>query len=420
MSDRDKKLLVYLGALIILAASYFLVGRPFLDKIDRLSDEKMQLTQELDEKRRAFENKEVYERGIEEGATKIHAIMDQFPEDNTDEKSIMFVSHAEADIPIWFNQVKFAEETKMMINGQEIEDNESMSDAEASAEQEAVAAAEGENTDASASEVPNVKSVSENSGISELMYRDTEIGLSFEAQYDGFKNLLAYIRDYEDRMVIKDIDVSYNDEGGIVSGNLVLSQYAILGPGRELPEVETDVDNLGTENIFQNRDYGGSIIDLLADIASDFLNRLMGGLSEEALDEFGTDYFVKVNAVTDNTSGKTIGRADDLTESTYITSSSNKKEDVTFKVTGSGGSYSVNYKVGKNEYTDTIDKASDSKLYLRIVSSARMGGDDESAVVLHVVNESDIPVVVNIEGDDTSNPRVDIREKVGNVSVNGQ
>ena len=414
MSDRDKKLLVYLGSLIIIAAAYFLVGKPFLDKIDKLSEEKTQLETELRAKREAYENKDRYEQGIAEASEKIQAIIDEFPEDNTDEKSIMFVSHAEADVPIWFNQVKFAEETKMMINGQE----ESASDAEAAAEQEAVDAAEGEAGD-DGIEAPDAASGRGGTGVADLMYRDTELGLAFETQYDGFKNLLAYIRDYEDRMVIKQIDVQYTDLTGLVSGTMVLSQYAVLGPGRELPEVETDVENLGTRNVFLNSDYGGSIIDLLADIYSDFLSMLLGDLPDEALDEFGADYFVKVNAVTDNTNGKTIGRVDDSTETTYITSKSAKKEDITFKVSGNGGEYTVYYKVGKTDHTDTISKDTDSKLYLRTISGARMNDDDTSAAVLHVINESDIPVVVNMESDDPDNPRISIMEKVGNVTVNG-
>lgn len=417
MSDRDKKLLVYLGALIILAAAYFLVGKPFLDKIDQLSSEKSQLESELREKREAVENKPVYEQGIADANEKINAIMSEFPEDNSDEKSIMFASHAETDIPIWFSQMRFAEETKNMINGQE---TESASDVEQAQLEENVAAAEGEATPESGDGAPEAGGERGGTGIADLMYRDTELGLTFECKYDGFKKLLAYIRDYEDRIVIKDIDVSYSDMTGLVSGTMVLSQYAILGPNRELPEVETDVDSLGTDNVFTNSNHGGTIIELLADIASDFLSMIMGELPEEALDELGTDYFVKVNAVTDNTNGKTIGRADDTTESTYITSASNNKEDVSFKITGSGGSYSVYYKVGKSEYTDTIDKASDGKIYLRVVSTSRMSDDDESAVSLHVSNESDIPVVVNIEGDDSQRPRVSITDRAGNVTVNGR
>ncbi len=425
MSERDKKLLIYLGALIILAAAYFLVGKPFLDKIDALSGEKTQLQSELSAKREAFENKAVYEQGIEESAATIQKIMDEFPEDNSDEKSIMFASRAEADVPIWFNQMKFAEETQNLINNQEGEggETESASDVEQEQLEEGVAAAEGEEVPGSgrgeSEGVPEGAEVGGNSGISELMYRDTELGLTFETQYDGFKNLLAYVRDYEDRMVIKEIDVTYNDITGLVSGSMVLSQYALIGPGRELPEVETGVEDFGTENVFRNSNYGGSILDLLADMYSDFLSKLLGDMPEETLDELGTDYFVKVNAVTDNTNGKTIGRADDSSETTYITSASNMQEEVTFKVSGSDGNYDVFYKMGESEYTDSIRKDADGKVYLRVVSTKRADDDDESAVSIHVLNESDIQVVVNIEGDDSDNPRVSIPEKGKNVTVNG-
>lgn len=418
MSDRDKKLLVYLGALLILAAAYFLVGRPYLEKIDQLSTEKGQLESQLAEKRKALENKDMYEQGITDSEARIQEIIDEFPEDNSDEKSIMFVAHAEPEIPIWFNQVKFAEETKMMINGEE---TESASDVEQEQLEENVAAAEGEETvSTEEGEAPEGESGRGSTGIGDLMYRDTELGLAFETQYDGFKKFLAYIRDYEDRIVIKELDISYDDLSDLVSGNMVLSQYAVLAPDRELPEVVTDVEDLGTENIFINTDKGGSIINLLEDMAADFLKKLLGTMPEESLDELGTDYFIKINAVTDNTNGKTIGRADDTTEATYITSAKNAKEDVNFKITGNDGNYSVYYKVGKAEYTDTINKDADGKIYLRIVSTTRMGGEDKSAVTLHVNNESDLPVVVNIEGDDSENPRVDVRNKTGNVTVNGQ
>lgn len=420
MSDRDKKLLVYLGALIIVAAAYFLVGRPFLDKIDQQSAEKTQLQSELNQKRQAFENKEMYQQGIVEATDKINAIIDEFPEDNSDEKSIMFASHAEADIPIWFSQMRFAEETRSMINGEE---TQSASDVEQQQLEENVAAAEGEESSGGRGDEAAATGTAEtggSAGVGDLMYRNTELGLTFETQYDGFKNLLAYVRDYEDRIVIKEIDVSYDKIGGLVSGSMVLSQYAILSAERELPDIVTDVDNIGTENIFTHANYGGSIIDLIADMYSDFISMLLGNLPEEALDELGTDYFVKVNAVTDNTNGKTIGRADDTTESTYITSAANGREEVNFVVAGSGGDYSVYYKIGNAEYTDTISKASDGKIYIRVVSSARMNDGDESTIVLHVQNESDIPVVVNIEGDDGDNPRISVRGNTGNVTVNGQ
>lgn len=419
MSERDKKLLIYLGALIILAAAYFLVGRPFLDKYDALSTENMQLQSELSRKQSAYNDKETIENGIKDANARIQEIMDEFPENNSDEKAIMFTAHAETDIPMWFTQVKFAEETKMMINGEEVE---SASDVEAANTQAAVDAAEGESSgdsvNSGAENVGEAASSGGATGINGLMWRDTELGLTFQTQYEGFKKYLAYIRDYDDRIVIKELDVNYTAESDMVGGNMVLSQYAVLGDDRVLPDVITGVTDFGTSNVFTNYNSGGTILDLLAGIASDFLNLLMGGLTEGAMEEVGIDYFVKLNACTENTNGFTIGRGDDVKGDTYITSADNKNHEVTFKVSGSGGKYKVEYTVGKTEYTDTISKAEDGKLYLRVVSTYRSGDDDKVSASLRVLNESNIPVVVGIEGDDPENPRVNVTEKSGEVTVN--
>lgn len=405
MSERDKKLLVYLGALLILAAAYFLVGKPYLDKLDALSTEKTQLEQTLSQKQSAYAKQGEYEQGIADANTKLNEIMHKFPEDINDEKSIMFVSHAESDVPIWFSQVKFAEEVKMMINGEE-------TTVESEAEAEEIIA------DANSEATNDDGSSDANSKINEMFWRRTDLGLTFQVKYDGFKDYLAYIRDYKDRLVIKEIDVTYDELSGLVSGNMVLSQYAILGEDRVLPDVETGVDSLGTENIFTHENHGGSILDLLAGMASDFVDILMGGItSEAAQDELGTDYFIKLNASTDNTNGKTIGRGDDVAGSTHIASDKNSKEDIRFEVSGEDGEYAVKYSIGENGYLDGIKKDSDGKIYLRIISTERFSNDDNVEAAIRITNNADIPVYVNIEGDDSSNPRVSIVERNGEVTV---
>ncbi len=416
MSSRDKKLLVYLGALIILAAAYFLIGRPFLDRIDLLSSEKMQLQQELSAKREAFSNKAVYEQGIADSEARIQEIKDKFPEDNSDEKSIMFASHAEADIPIWFSQMKFAEDTQNLVGGEEVK---SASDVEAQQLEENVAAAE-------EVEVPEDESDGGSRGnetltetsVGELIGRDTELGLTFQVEYDNFKKFLAYIRDYEDRLVIKEIDISYSPFSDMVSGTMVLSQYAILGEDRVLPEIETGVSEFGTENIFKGSNEGGSILDILEDIASEFLKKIMGSVPEEVKDEYGTDYFIKANAVTDNTAGITVGKADDASGKTYITDGENTTRDVFFTLSGGSGNYTVIYRIGDNEYEDETERSSDGKVYLRIISTERASDRDSVSVALHVADESDIPLIVNIEGDDRDEPRINVIERSGEVTIN--
>jgi len=418
MSDRDKRLLVYLGALIILAAAYIFVGRPYLDKMDRLSDENTTLRTELSQKREAFDKQGEYKEGIETARTQMQDIIAKFPEDNSDEKSIMFASHAESEIPIWFSQMKFAEETKTLVNGEEIQ---SASDVEQEQLEANVAAAEGEETpsESSSNGSADGEAESSTSAVGDLIGRDTELGLTFEVEYDNFKKFLAYIRDYEDRIVIKDIDVTYSSYSNLVTGTVTLSQYAILGDDRVLPDVVTNVESLGTDNIFTNTDKGGSILDLLSDMYTEFLNKLMGGISAQDLEKYGEDYFIKANAVTDNTSGITAGKADDPEGQSYITSDTNDIQRVEFRLSGESGNYTVKYTVGDNEYEDSATRDADGKIYLHVISSERSGDDDRVSIDMHVINTSDIPLVINVDGDDKERPRFKISEKDGKITVNG-
>lgn len=423
MSERDKKLLIYLGSVIILAAAYFLVGKPYLDKYNTLLDEKVVLETELAQKQEAYGKQQFYADGIKEAVDGMNKIMDKFPEDNSDEKSIMFASRAEADVPIWFSQMTFATETESFVNGGQIE---SASDIEAEALNESVEAVEneaGEVATESTTEAAVAETSDENAytGINDLVGRDTELSLSYQVQYEEFKKFLAYIRDYEDRIVIKEISALYSQDSGLVSGNMTLSQYAILGDDRVLPDVITGLDDelLGKDNVFTSENYGGTIIDILLDIASDFLNLIMGNYDMETIsDQLGTDYFINVGGVTDNTNGVTVGRANDPEGKTYITSDKNSSQDVIVKINGSNGEYTVTYKLSDSEYKDTIKKDIEGKLYLRVISSERMNKDDKVEISLHVSNASDIPVVVNVECDDSDNPRIFITERNGDVSVN--
>ena len=188
---------------------------------------------------------------------------------------------------------------------------------------------------------------------------------------------------------------------------MILSQYALLGPGRELPEVETNIHGLGLKNIFSSRSTGNGDL-----FSTDLINQNSVQTYESE------DYYVKVNAVTNNTHGITVGRADDVMDSTAIVSDDNSTSDVEFVFSGKEGSYKVTYSIGDQSFMDGFGKDPSGKINLRIVSTRRTGNDDNVAIKLHVTNNSDIPLNISVEGEDRENPRIDIVEKNGEVSVN--
>lgn len=98
----------------------------------------------------------------------------------------------------------------------------------------------------------------------EISTEDTNTGLvavtnastlSYICYYDGLKYLLQYIMDYVDPMIYSSIDVDFDSELGVCSGDIVLSQYAIKGNDRTLKDVVIS-PNLDDYELRGNEDVG--------------------------------------------------------------------------------------------------------------------------------------------------------------------
>lgn len=407
MSERDKKLLVYLGSLIILAAAYFLVGSPYMTKIEELESQKGSIQSELNEKQRAIDMQGEYAEKIESSKNSIRDIVERFPADNPQEKSIMFIYDTEKEIQIKIPQVNFSEATDSAIG--EI----SMSEEEAAAEQQAVDVAE-EGNDESGIVAVEAEEQTEIDGIQGLMGKVTQLGINYSTNYDSFKDFIKYIRDYNERMVITSMDVVY--EEGKVSGTMILTQYALTGPGRVLEEVKTGKEeNLGKKNIFKKS--GSSSYDILDTEENDLEYSSEDG---EESQSGKYDYTIIVDAQTDNSDAITIGRASgDAEGESYLTGKKNGTADVYFTVSGEAGEYTAKYSVdGKDLEDESFEKGEHEFIRVKVSSNIRLSDDDKVSASLHITNDSDLKLVVSVLGDDMDNPRVNIVEKNGKIIVN--
>lgn len=72
--------------------------------------------------------------------------------------------------------------------------------------------------------------------------------ITYRCYYDGMKYLLQYLMDYEDPMIYSQINMAMDLETGIVSGSITLNQYAIAGPDRELEDVDFTIQ-VGDEDV---------------------------------------------------------------------------------------------------------------------------------------------------------------------------
>ncbi|MBH1939785.1 hypothetical protein I5677_02615 [Mobilitalea sibirica] len=80
------------------------------------------------------------------------------------------------------------------------------------------------------------------------------ISMSFVTTYQGFKELVEYIREYPERTIIENASVSYDSTTGNLTGSLMLKRFALAGSGKEYKAPVIDGINIGTDNIFGTDD----------------------------------------------------------------------------------------------------------------------------------------------------------------------
>ena len=242
ISARDKKLLVYLLAVVIIAGAYYFAGRPFMDKNAENTDKITQLQMELNSLNAIYNNSENYTQKIADEKLRIDEAMTKFPPGLTQERTLMMLQGIEDNTGAWINRVSFSEEEISNANP----------DAEGEGENEKVVIANGTAEVVEATPEPGNPADSENTVLSIGNIRNVaqDLSLDYYCSYKDFKKFLDYVKNYDERLFIANLNATYSVDTNAVSGSIVLRQYAIYGTGKELEAPDLSGINLGTDNIF--------------------------------------------------------------------------------------------------------------------------------------------------------------------------
>ncbi|MPM98769.1 hypothetical protein SDC9_145959 [bioreactor metagenome] len=118
-----------------------------------------------------------------------------------------------------------------------------------------------------------------------------------------------------------------------------------------------------------------------------------------------------------------LGRANDKDRKSYVYADSNKIENIEvtlekendkyyYRYKTSRDSFPINYKAEKAEFSPDTQH-----IYFNILSSLRLSPEDNSGANIKLVNKTDKKVVVVVEGDDGTSPRVKIEGEGGNIEI---
>lgn len=236
ISARDKKLLVYLIAISIIAGSYFFVAKPLLDKQAKLNEEISELQQKVTHYTDIYNNMDNYESQIAEAQTKYNETCNKLFGGLNQDNTIMMVKDLENATDVWIARLSFTEED--VVFGEEIADAtaEGSETTEGAETAEGAEAAAADGSEAAPASMQGVRQ---------------DLNIDYAASYDNFKRFIEYIENHDERLFISSINATYSVDSGLVGGSMVLSQYAILGTDKEYKAPEINNVTLGTDTIFK-------------------------------------------------------------------------------------------------------------------------------------------------------------------------
>lgn len=382
LSERDKKLLLILVIVIIVCVPYFFIIQPLMDKVDNLGKEISDLNAQVKYREELALMEKEYGKAAEQMAAMETELLSKFPSDLPQEASILFIHNTEQVIPISLYQVAFGDDVAAQVTS--------------TAEEQAIEDVEAETGDTTQTEVieDNTQTTSLGLGLTGIQ---TQTRFAYDAGYEEFKDFLKYIADYHDRMVITELEASYSGEMNLVSGNLTLSQYALKGEGRNTVQFLEPNMIQGTTNVFKQASGNFDTTEVAA----------------------SPDFFILLNQPGADVDAIIVGQSNDVTESTYLSSPKNAKQEVNIYFEGETGKYNAYYEIGKTKYDDAgVDFDKDGNIELQIISSSRLDDSDKVEISLNIYNTSDAIVKVTTLNDDAEKPRVTIKGTEGDIIIN--
>lgn len=206
MSNHDKKLLLYLGAVLLPVLVYIFVFMKVQNAASNLKAENKTLSDKVDELEMMTEQKDYYVGEIEVQENRKAEIIKEFPAQILQEDQIVFARDLTNTAKMEINQVSFAEPEQFA----EMDD-----------------------------------------GLSYMTASRILTGLSFRASYDSLKKALEFILSSKDRITVENISVSYDNSTGNLSGTMTVNMYAVSGTDRTYTAPNVPGVPIGTPNIFQ-------------------------------------------------------------------------------------------------------------------------------------------------------------------------
>lgn len=239
------QLLIAVIGVLIAVCTYFLVYSSFNEKSDALEAQNVTLSSQVATLEILDQRKADYIEATGKMQSYITNFENRFPADILPEDSIMMVKTLEDYTRTEVANIAFGSEAEVVYTP--------AADA-ATATADATAATDTTTTDAAATTTTASTSPVSTDGTA---YADTHmyevpLSISISCTYDDFKGLVRYIYNQQERESIQGVSISYNETDGMLTGNMTMNTYYLLGTDKVYSSPYIPDMQMGVDTIFGN------------------------------------------------------------------------------------------------------------------------------------------------------------------------
>lgn len=228
LSGRERNLLYLLVALMILFGAYQFGYVGLMEKAENLQKSNQELTDQYNELLIKEAQKDKYITETARLNTMTQILLDRFPANLSQEKSIMLMAGLENYANIKVNALTFNGITTFYENDK--------------------------STDESSNDEENVpegyyKETIEND-LGSLTGYKLNMTINYKAGYKGLKKCIKFINENQEKMNISSITASYDSSTGNLTGTIGINIYALSSNLSKFEDIKIPVEEIGTNNIF--------------------------------------------------------------------------------------------------------------------------------------------------------------------------
>ncbi len=253
-SNQAQLLIVLLGVLLVIGV-YFFVYKGMMEQAEAQENQNRALATEVARLQQLYANKDTYLADTTKMKNYINEFESRFPANLLPEDSIMMVKHMEDNTRTTVSNISFGTVTPVTyVAAQTPAQDTAQTDQNADALAAADAAAGGTaatGTATAGTAGSGAISTEAAAYADTTLYQDS-LGISIGCTYDDFKGLIRYIYSQKERMTVRSVSISYNQENGELSGNMSLDTYFLLGTDKMYTEPSIPSMGMGVDTIFGN------------------------------------------------------------------------------------------------------------------------------------------------------------------------